>query len=307
MAGHADARGLLAAECEPWAKTGGSGRRGRRPGAGARPSRTDAVDTPVDVLPARYRGVPNRRRSTGGRSSCARPALPGRPQRRHRLDVAGRRLPLAPGRPSRRRSIARASTATRRGLRRQRLAVRAVLPGALEALGPTSGRSTSCISTTGTRARGAVPRCLVRATIRSSGGGHPDHAPQPGLSRLDAAERAPPARLAPATGRPGRGATASTCCGRASSGPSSSTPCRRASPSRPGPRLRDGPRRRAAARGRPVHRHPQRPRHHGLGSLHRSRTWPRPTPAGPIRARRPAGPTCSPRRFDAADRGRSSG
>ena len=57
-------------------------------------------------------------------------------------------------------------------------------------------------------------------------------------------------------------------------------------------RVRDGPRRRPARKGRPVRRDPQRPRHGRLGSAPPTPTWRRRSRRRTGPARRPAAPTC---------------
>ena len=77
------------------------------------------------------------------------------------------------------------------------------------------------------------PRRALRRRPDHRRRGDPHDAPQPRLPRLDAADRARPARAA-AGRRRRRGSTAegSTCCARASSAPSSSTRSRPGSPPR---------------------------------------------------------------------------
>ena len=231
---------FLAAECEPWAKTGGL---------------ADVVDALARALGrtgAEARQRPSRRRSTCScRAIAIVPDLPAeaRTDDRSRAGPAGarraprrlghrRRRPTATGSAwstTRRRSTATACTATRP-------ATTPTTPGGSgcsagprsRRSGPTAGRSTSCTSTTGTPGR---PRCS--ATTR--------YADDPIIGRaaivltihnLAYHGWTPRAALGQLGLRPGDGVAApnagraSTCCGPASSGRSSSTRSRRGSPPR---------------------------------------------------------------------------
>ena len=291
---------FLAAECEPWAKTGGL---------------ADVVDAlaralgqlgatrstrPVDVFLPRYRGVP----VPAGRRADAGPRRAGSASPRRAttavtvLDVAGRRLPAAPGRPPgglRPRRVLRRRDGR---LPRQRLAVRAVLPRRRSRRsGPTAGRSTSSTSTTGTPGPAAIYRDAryARRPDRRAAPPIADDPPQPRLPRLDAARR----RSASSGCAPGDGVVPRDADGHrppaapASSGPSSSTRSRPGSPREAlTPEFGMGLDGALRGQGRPVLRDPQRPRHRRLGPGHRRRpgraVLARPTAP----ARRPAGRTC---------------
>ena len=148
---------MLAAECEPWAKTGGLAdvvdALARALGRAA----DGAIDGPVDVFLPRYRGVP----VPAGASSATTDARVSRTRARRRarptvtiVDVAadGYRLRL----------VDHPAAFDRDGLlRRRRRATTPTTPGGSgcsagprsRRCGPTAGRSTSSTSTTGTPAR----------------------------------------------------------------------------------------------------------------------------------------------------------
>ena len=93
---------MLASECEPWAKTGGladvvdalARALGELGGAD--------LETPVDVFLPRYRGVPepDARRADASTLRVPDPRAPSGSSRSPSIDVAGKRLPVAPRRPS---------------------------------------------------------------------------------------------------------------------------------------------------------------------------------------------------------------
>ena len=227
---------MLAAECEPWAKTGGladvvdalARALGRLPGAG-----TD-LDAPVDVFLPRYRSVPV------PADADAEPVLriddpdlrrPGATIDVSIVDVAadGYRLRLVDV-PAAfdRDGVLRPS--------RRPVAVRRLLPRGDR--GPAPGRPAARRPP---RPRLAHRARAHRARPRRPGGGRRSSRRPPSSSRSTTspttAGRATRliGQLGPPPGRAARGRqprTASTSCSRRSSGPRSRTPCRPASPAR---------------------------------------------------------------------------
>ena len=276
---------FLAAECEPWAKTGGLG---------------DVVDALARALG---------RRADGGRatppstSSC-------------RAIAASRCRPLR-ARPPCSGSRTRAPTGHDRAsvidLEADGYRLRLVdHPAAFDRDGPYGDRPATSpdnawrfglfcrAALEALRAEGApgrrpppprLARGSGRALPRRLLGRRPDHRergdppedPQPRVSRLDAPGVPRQLGLGPGGGIGARMPTASTSCGSAS-------PRGAREHGQPGLRgrgadagVRDGPRRPLRAEGRPLHRHPQRPRHDALGPGER------PGPGRAVLARRPAG------------------
>ena len=289
---------FIAAECEPWAKTGGLG---DVVDALARslPSVPGATDGLVDVFLPRYRSVPVPEgagpATVAPRSGSARARRRGRRVDRRRR---GERLPAAARRPpGRLRPRRLLRPARRRRLRRQRLAVRAALPGRARG---APGRARPAGRPHPHPRLALVPgRPLPRPLVRRRPGHRPGRRrpddPQPRLSRLDAARAARAtwawrrATASSPTTRP-----ASTCWGPASSGPRSSNTVS------PGyaresltPELGFGLDGDAPGEGRPLPRDPQRPRHRRLEPGDRRRPRRDRTRPATCRARRPAGPTCS--------------
>ncbi len=292
---------LLAAECEPWAKTGGladvvdalARALGRIPDV-------DGVEAPVDVFLPRYRG---RARYRTGRASRRRPCCACRIRGRRRASATVTVIDVAAD-GYRLRLVDHPAAFDRDGFYGDAAATTPTTPGGSgcsagrrwRRCGPTAGRWTSSTSTTGTPGRPRSSATRATRTTRSSAaaailltlhnlayhGWTPRTRPRPARA----------ARRATASSRPER-RRASTCCRPGSSAPSSSTRSRRGSRAEAltpafGMGL-DGALRRE---GRPVHRDPQRARHDGLGPGHRRgpgrAVFARAT--GP--ARRPAGRTC---------------
>ena len=154
---------FLAAECEPWAKTGGLAdvvdALARALGTG---SRADDVADPVDVFLPRYRTVPPPDPAAVERQTVVRVPDPTRADRHQRRHDRRRRRPTAIGCASstiRRPSIGTASTATRRATTPTTRGGSACSAGRRSRrCAPTATRSTSCTSTTGT----PVPRRIFR-------------------------------------------------------------------------------------------------------------------------------------------------
>ena len=289
---------FLAAECEPWAKTGGLAdvvdalARALGAAAGRR------VETPVDVFLPRYRAVPVPRRACCGETAIRVPgsAGAGRAPATSRSSTSpadGYRLRLV-DHPA---AFDRDGLLRRRGrrLRRQRLAVRAVLPG--RARGAARGRPARRRpppARLAHRAGGDLPRRALRGRPDHRRGRDPADAPQPRLPRLDAAR--------PRSASSGCGRATGSCAADADgidllraghrAGRARQHGLARVRGRGADAGLRDGPRWRPAREGRPVHRDPQRPRHDASGTRRPTRTSRRPTRAGTWPARRPAGRTC---------------
>ena len=207
---------LLAAECEPWAKTGGladvvdalARALGRLPEAGTE------LQAPVDVFLPRYRLRAGARRRGGASRRCA---IAG-PARRHARAVtlgSSTWRPTATGCAWWTCPAAFDRDALLRPPRRP-VAVRGLLPG-----GPRRAQARRHAARRPPRPRLAHRPRAARAGPRRGGrrpvlrrhGGHPD-APQPRLPRLDAARRGvDQLGLAPgdAAGGPQPGRR-STCC-----------------------------------------------------------------------------------------------
>ena len=275
------------------------GRRGRRPGAGARPARrATSVETPVDVFLPRYRGVPEpptaraddgrcASRIRGRRRAAARSPSSTSPADGYRLRLVDH--PAAFDREGFYGDAAGdyADNAWRFGL---------FCRAALEAL-RADGRPVDVLHLhdwhTGPAAIYRDVRYADDPIDRRRGDPH-DPA-QPRLPRLDAASRARPAR-------PARRATGSSGSTRDGidlllAGIERAELVNTVSP---GFAARGADARRSGwastgalrAQGRPVLRHPQRARHDGLGPGHGPGPRPRRTRAATGPARRPAGPTC---------------
>ena len=200
----------------------------------------------------------------------------------------------------------------RRRLRRQRLALRAVLPG--RARGAPGGAGAAGRRPPSPRLAHRAGRDLPRRALRRRPdhrpGGDRHHAPQPRLPRLDAADGARPARARAGRRRRRRPTpTGSTCCARGSSGPSSST---RSRPGSPREALTPEPSgwastARCAAKGDRFVGILNGLDTDGLGSGDRRRPGGAVLARRPARARRPAGRTCSTRLgFDPDDDGRGA-
>ena len=285
---------MLAAECEPWAKTGGladvvdalARALGRLPEAGTE------LDAPVDVFLPRYRSVP----VPPAAVTRARPVDPGPGPRA----AAARRStsrswtwpPTATGSawstsPPRSTATRSTTTPTTRGGSRSSAAPRS------PPCAGTAGPSTSSTSTTGTPA----PRSSSAPAADAAGDpflarhGGRGHAPQPRLPRLDRA-RGSIGQLGPARGRAAGGRQPRRHRPPADRDRALGDRQHRVARLRPRgahARVRHGPRRRAARQGQPVHRHPQRhrPRRVGPGQRPRARRA--------VLARRPGGQGGLPR------------
>ena len=212
---------FIAAECEPWAKTGGLGdvvdalarALGRLPTAGAE------LDGPGRRVPAALPRRAGARRPTPPRPTVSRPG-PARAGGRSSTSRSSTSRPTATGSASStipaafdRDGFYGDAAATTR----QRLAVRAVLPGG--ARGPRA-RTAAPVDVlhlhdwhTGPAALLARP-CATRDDPVVGAGRDRHHAPQPRLPRLDAARaRSASSGLAPGDGLVARGRRrASTCC-----------------------------------------------------------------------------------------------
>ena len=302
-------RRVAAAECEPWAKTGGL---------------ADVVDALARALGRRPTRSPDRStcscRATAA-SRCRRRSIlatthPRVPTRARRaadsdvtvLDVAARRLPAPPRGSSGGLRSRRRSTATR-------TATTPTTPGGSDCsvappsrrCAPTGGRWTSSTSTTGTRAprpsardvRYADDPVIGRAAMLMTLHNLAYHGWTP-------RERLPQLGLRPRRRR--RSRTTRTGIDLLRAGIERAELVNTVSPGLRGrgadAGLRDGPRRCAPREGRPVHRDPQRPRH-GASGIRRPTPTSRPRTRGRTGpARRPAGADLLARvGFDPADDG----
>ena len=288
---------FLAAECEPWAKTGGLADVVDALARALGHLSADDIADPVDVFLPRYRTVPAPDPAAVERQTVVRVADPTAPTGTSDVTIVdvsadGYRLRLVDHPPAfdREGFYGDATGDYADNAWRFGLFCRAALE-ALRADGAAGRRPPSARLAHGSGCD--LPRRPLRRRPDRRRRGDPGDAPQPRLSRLGAARFAPPARAAA-----GRRDRACRCrwarpprdrdrAGRAGQHGLADLRGRGAHPG-----LRDGPRRPAALEGRPVLRDPQRPGHHGLGpgdrrghrrDLSRGPTWP---------ARPPAAPTC---------------
>ena len=264
---------FLAAECEPWAKTGGLADVVDALARALGDPAVDGVDGPVDVFLPRYRGglepdpsavlgettlaVPDPRARTG--SSSVRV-----------IDVAadGYRLRLVdhPAAYDRAGFYGEGDTDYADNAWRFGLFGRAALE-ALRAEGRPHRRPASPRLAGGARRHLPGPVVRGRSDRRERGGG--DDAPQSRVSRLDREHGGAPARAAPGwrCARPERGRRR-PARGRHRGGRHRehglADVCARSADAR----VRDGPRSVAPEAWRPIHRDPQRARHGSLGSRH---------------------------------------
>ena len=246
---------LLAAECEPWAKTGGLAdvvdALARALGRCPRPASSEAGrdPAPVDVFLPRYRGVPvpPTRCRPSRRCGSPDPRPAARPSRSRIVDVAadGYRLRLVDYPAAFDRDGYYDHAATTRGA--SPCFCRAAL-AALRRDGRAARRPPCPRLAHRARPARACPRRLRRRPVPPRARGD-CHAPQPRLPRLDAARAARPARASPGDRSPARPGRPRPPADGDRAAPSSSTR------SRPGfaargadARVRHGPRRRRCAR-----------------------------------------------------------
>ena len=287
-----------AAECEPWAKTGGLADVVDALARALGHPEVDGVDGPVDVFLPRYRGVPepdpsgcHRRDDARRAGSAGADGLVGR-DASSTWRANGYRLRLVDHPPA----------FDREGFYGDAPGTTRTTPGGSgSSAGPrsrpsgrTTVRLTSCTSTTGTPAPPAIFRDLRYADDPCGGRGHDHDAPQPRLPRLDRERGACPSsgcgRMAAAPGQNADGIDLLAAGIEAAEIANTVVPGLRAGGADAG--ARDRPRRPAPAPRGSVHRDPQRARQRGLGSGHGPRIWRRPSRRRSRRQGRRAGRTC---------------
>ena len=261
-------------QSQVWAGTGGV----MGPGDGA-PS--GHVEPPVDVFLPRYRGVEVPSGATVQAAGGSGPARRERADRSLAGRVRGPRLSRPAHRPSARLRSRRLLRRRERRLPRQRLALRAAVPGCHRgpAVGRTSRRRAASPRLAG-YAGGGAARLRVRGLPAHLPGGGDGHHPQPGLpgladagsgfragfsGRAEAGHQAR-RRRHPAVARGNR-------AGRAGQ---HGQPRLRAGGPHPGVRDGTGPGPRRL--GPPLRRDPQRPRHDSSGTRQRTPPWRPATP-----------------------------